>query len=199
MTASEFALISSTLLGPIVAVQVSQRLDRRRQRRTERFSIFRDLMVTRARVLDIRHIEALNLIDVTFSRRWRDRSVRECWRRYHRHLNSRGTYPDQIWFVRRIELLNDLLQALAQNLRYDVERSVIESAWYSPEAAATLEQEQQRLRQGVLKVLDGHGALPVQIITPPVMQPINGQQQDPAPNRQPAPAGNGAAMPEQSG
>jgi len=154
-------------------------------------------MVTRVRGLDVRHIEALNLIDVTFSRRWRDRYVREAWRRYHRHLNSKGAYPEQFWFVRRVELLNDLLQALAQNLRYDVERSVIESTWYSPEATVTLEQEQQKLRQGLVKVLDGQAALPVQIIMPSVTPPVQGEQQYQAPGLHPPLAGNGAAAPPQ--
>jgi hypothetical protein len=194
MSGAELALIGSTLLGPIVAVQVSQWLDRARQRRAERFSVFRDLMVTRARGLDNRHIEALNLIDVTFARRRQDRAVREAWRRYHQHLNTKGAYPEQFWFVRRVELLNDLLQALARNLHYNVERSVIESAWYSPEAFNTLDQEQQKVRQGLAKLLDGQGVLPVQIVMPASTQHLQGQQQQPAATPQTASA-NGAAAP----
>ncbi|MDQ6705220.1 MAG: hypothetical protein M3Z85_04535 [Acidobacteriota bacterium] len=62
---TDIALISSTLLAPVLAVQVQKYLERWREESERRKKIFKTLMATRAARLAPAHIEALNLIDIT--------------------------------------------------------------------------------------------------------------------------------------
>jgi hypothetical protein len=193
LRAADIALVVSTVLAPVIAVQVSQMVDRKRQMRADRYNIFRTLMVTRAATLDPRHVESLNMIDIVFTGRGRlDRAVRECWRRYLTHLNNFNTYPQPAWGPRRIELMSELLYALARSLKFDIDRSLIETAVYLPSAFGTVEQEQQKLRAGLLRVVDGEAAIPVRLVD---AQPQPAVTQKPVLAQPAVVAGNGAAGP----
>ena len=103
-------LIITTFLAPLFAVQATQYVDRRRQRRSAQMQLFSTLMATRATNLSPRHVEALNLIDVVFySKRRDDKQIRDVWKQYLDHLGTdQTTNPN--WGNRRIELFVDLLR-----------------------------------------------------------------------------------------
>jgi hypothetical protein len=161
---TDWGIVASTLVAPLIAVQITRLLDRLNQRRESRVQVFRTLMTTRAVNLAPNHIEALNLIDVVFVRRRGDRVVREAWRRYFAHLNNK-VYPRDLWNPKRIELLVELLYAMAQNLGYGFDKTLIETQAYSPSSVGSLEEEQQRMRTGLIGVLGGTHPLPVRIVT----------------------------------
>ena len=65
----DWLVVIATLLSPVIAVQVTEYLNRRRQSRDEQLRIFRTLMATRASTLEVSHVQALNSIDVIFNGR----------------------------------------------------------------------------------------------------------------------------------
>ena len=56
----------AVLLSPLIALQVSDRLQQSRERRQRKVHVFRTLMATRAAALAPDHVQALNVIDVEF-------------------------------------------------------------------------------------------------------------------------------------
>jgi hypothetical protein len=68
MTWLEGLNLAAIFLGPIGALQVSAWLERRRSHRERQLSVYRALMATRATPTSPQHVEALNTIDVEFSR-----------------------------------------------------------------------------------------------------------------------------------
>jgi hypothetical protein len=84
MTFSEILMVLAVLLAPVVAIQVSVYLERRRERLGRRRDIFRTLMATRASRLAPTHVEALNMIDLEFYGKDQQlRAVREAWKAYY--------------------------------------------------------------------------------------------------------------------
>jgi hypothetical protein len=66
MTTSDWAIVSATLLGPILAVQAQKWLERWRDYRNRKMWVFQTLMATRAARLEAEHVRALNMIDLVF-------------------------------------------------------------------------------------------------------------------------------------
>ena len=105
MEFKDWLVVLSTLLSPLIAVQVTEFLNRRRQSYDEQMRMFRTLMATRASTLDVAHVQALNSIDVVFNGRAAPQeAVRRQWKQYLDHLNDKN-YPKEHWETRRKELL----------------------------------------------------------------------------------------------
>ena len=66
MNVSVILTMSAILLAPLVAIQVSVYLEKKREVRGTRLNVFRTLMATRGSKLSVNHINALNMIDVEF-------------------------------------------------------------------------------------------------------------------------------------
>ena len=97
MDLKDWLVVLSTLLSPLIAVQVTEFLGRRRQVRDEKLRMFRTLMATRASTLDASHVQALNSIDVVFSgKSAKQEAVRRQWKQYLDHLNDKN-YPREHW------------------------------------------------------------------------------------------------------
>ena len=97
MDLKDWLVVVATLLSPLIAVQVTELLSRRRQVRDEQLRIFRTLMATRASTLDVAHVQALNTIDVVFSgKSAKQEAVRRQWKQYLDHLNDKN-YPREHW------------------------------------------------------------------------------------------------------
>ena len=83
MTASDWAIVCATLLGPVLAVQAQKWVERATESRRRRRWIFDTVMANRATRLADENVKALNLIDLEFRRRRipssRDRAVIEAW------------------------------------------------------------------------------------------------------------------------
>lgn len=165
MTTDWITVISTvvaTLLSPLIALQVSASLARRRQARDEKLRVFKTLMATRAATLDPRHVEALNQIDVAFySAAIKDVAVRESWKEYLDHLNS-GPVTDA-WVDRRLVLLVELLHKMATNLGFNFDKTHIKNQCYSPRGWGDVETDQHAIRASLAAILQGKRPFPMSI------------------------------------
>ncbi len=165
------------LLAPLVAVQISEFLQKRKEGRARRVELFKTLMATRASRLSGDHVKALNMIDIEFhGTDRRSRRVLEAWKAYLNHLNT--PLPPEVWLSRGNDLFFDLLFAMAQGLGYSMDKTDMRSTSYFPSGYGRLEDEQGRIRSGLLELVEGTRSLQVK----------------PAPPEKPAsPSGEGAA------
>lgn len=155
----DWLVVIATLLSPLIAVQVTKWLERRTQARDEQVRIFKTLMTTRAANLDPRHVESLNVIDVVFhSDDKKQVEIRRLWKQYLDHLNDR-LYPRETWAVKRVELLVELLHAMAAYLGFDFDKTHIKNQAYFPEGYGDLENDQIANRKALREILTGQRSL----------------------------------------
>lgn len=62
----EILMVLATALSPLIAVQVTVGLGKRKEVRDRRIAVFHSLMVTRDAWLSTEHVRALNLIPIEF-------------------------------------------------------------------------------------------------------------------------------------
>ena len=146
------ATIIAIILGPIVALGIQRNSEKRREKRNRKLVIFKELMATRATTLSPRHVDALNAIEVEFSKGGGkgEKLVLDTWRLYLEHLNTSGTLSgDQLqrWVERKLELLIDLLYEMSRALQYDFDKVALKKNIYSPRGHSELEIDQRLLRQ----------------------------------------------------
>ena len=167
MSSADWLTLLAIVLGPILAVQAAQSLNRRRASKERKLHIFRTLMSTRGANLAPAHVDALNLIDIEFHGRSRkDKRVVEAWKMYLDHLNDRD-YPRESWGARRVELFIVLLHRMAIRLGYDFDQSHLKNTSYFPEGYGTTMAEQDAIRKAALEVLSGRTALPMYLVNVP--------------------------------
>jgi hypothetical protein len=160
MTASQFWIYMLTIvLAPLVAVQVSEFINRRREGRSRRLWIFRTLMATRASRLAPDHVQALNMIDIEFYGDRRFRAILTAWKAYLNHLNTKT--PPDVWLSRGNDLFFELLFEMARGLGFTIDKTDLRSTSYLPTAHGRVEDELARIRTGLLEVLDGQRAIPI--------------------------------------
>jgi len=170
---NDWLIVLATLLSPLIALQVSELIGRRRQVRDEQFRVFKTLMATRASNLDPRHVECLNLIDVVFhATSKRETEIRRLWKQYLHHLSDRN-YPKESWGAKRVELLVELLHAMAESLGYDFDKTHITTQCYYPDGYGDLENEQGTIRRSLAEILTGKRPLPMWVANMP--QPPEGR------------------------
>lgn len=168
VTISDWFIIAATLLGPIVAVQLTRWLDDIRSKKDRKFAIFTALMATRAYNTSYGHVEALNRIDVEFSEK-KDKKVIDSWKAYHDHLSSRINSQD-LWNEKCISLFSDLLYEMSENLGYSFDKTYIKNMAYSPIRHGILENEQDKLRQALISVLEDGKSIPISITNFPTAE-----------------------------
>lgn len=170
MTSMQFWInVLAVALSPLIAVQVSEWLSRRRAARDRRLDVFRTLMTTRATRLSGDHVQALNMIDLEFAGDDRhDRAIREAWKAYLDHLNDRDT-DGQVWAARRDELFFEMLMQMAKTLGYSIDKTDLRRLTYFPRGHGQLEEDQYRIRKGILAIVEGRSAVP--IVVPPPTEP----------------------------
>lgn len=170
MELKDWLILFATLAAPLFAVQVTQFLDRKRQRRDEQLRVFKILMATRAANLDPRHVEALNMIDVVFSSSARDQTeIRRLWKQYLDHLGDKA-YPRDSWGSRRVELLVELLHAMAVFLGFDFDKTHIKNQCYYPEGYGSVEDDQSVIRRSLAEILSGKRPLPMWVTNFPTQR-----------------------------
>lgn len=182
-TISDFMMIIAVLVAPLLAVQAEKFLDRRRNKRERKLNVFKTLMATRGRVLDPRHVESLNMIDLEFDG---EASVTDAWKAYLDHLANMPKFPttegkteDQInsekalydsqmvtWSDNRENYLADLLYSMGKSLDYKFDKTHIKRSIYAPQGHVDIENDQQFIRKALIDLLLGKLALPVETITP---------------------------------
>ncbi len=155
------ATIIAVLLGPILAVWVTRRIDEGRLKQTRRMDVFRTLMRTRRVRLNPDHVGALNLVEIEF---YGEPAVIEAWKNYWDHL--RQPFPkvpeEQQQFLKHQEgLLTKLLHAIAQSLKFNIEQMDILEGGYVPQGWLNDEQTARELRALALDILSGRRGIPV--------------------------------------
>lgn len=154
-------IILATLLSPLIAVRVSRYLDERNEVRGRKLGIFKTLMATRAYGISWAHVEALNRIDLEFSKKnAQEKAVVDAWKEYHDLLNNHLMSPDQ-WATRKVDLLVELLHKMAIVLDYDFDKTHIKNSSYAPRIHSDTDAQQKAIREGVIDVLEGRRSVPV--------------------------------------
>lgn len=166
MNISEWILIAVTFAAPTAAVQAQKWIERHREKRRGRDYVFRTLMATRAARVSPDHVQALNMIDLEFyGGGAKEKKVREVWRQYLDHLDTRYEKDEAAaWNMRQGGLFVDLLYEMANCLGYDFDKTHIKNSSYSPVAHGNLEQDQNNIRFGLAKVLTGNASIPVTLL-----------------------------------
>ena len=163
MNTTDILMILATALSPLIAVQVTRRLDDRNEERGRKLRVFKTLMSTRAYNLSPAHVEALNSIDLEFSQKKKEEKlVVEHWQQYLDHLGNQQMDP-AAWNIRRVDLLVELLYSMGSALGYDFSKTQIKNGTYAPTAHGQIEDEQSRIRSLVLDLLNGKRDLPMRV------------------------------------
>lgn len=163
MAFSDWLNVLAVLLSPLVALQVSTWLDKRREARARRLNVFRTLMATRATGLSADHVQALNMIDIEFTGADRaSKAVRDRWREYLDHLGTRGS--SEVWHARREDLFVELLHAMGTAVNYEFDKTHIRRSAYFPRGHGELERDQQAIRRAVVDLLEGRRSLPIWVL-----------------------------------
>ncbi|WP_312368086.1 DUF6680 family protein [Stenotrophomonas sp.] len=171
-TISDGLIILATLLGPVLAVQAQKWVERARKTSDLRSWVFTTLMNTRATRMSASHIEALNTITIAFhdgGRRWRSQksqAVLNKWREYLTHLSqpapdSEPSFAAQC--ARGSEIFTNLLEAIAAERAFDVDRAEITAGAYHPQGFVNGELQRNEAFDRVMQILRGEHGLPVTI------------------------------------
>lgn len=152
MDVNVWIIAFATVAGPILAVQAQKALERILERRRRKQSLFETLMATRANRVSTQHVEALNMIDLTFDgthpfgiRRLRkrtserERAVLAKWRIYLSHLDDvpgeNATEAARLlWGSGTDSKFLDVLEAIAGDVGYAFDRVQVAKGFYSPKA-----------------------------------------------------------------
>ena len=170
---TDIAIIFSTLLGPILAVQAQKWIERRGERKVRQMQIFRVLMATRASSLSSAHVEALNAVPIEF---YGEKNIVESWKFYLDHMASDTTSPT--WLDTRVTLLVDMLHGMASHLDYSFNKVEIKNEIYSPKKHGDIESDQDIIRRGLAMLLSGKFALPMDIKSLPLNDVALKEQDD---------------------
>jgi hypothetical protein len=177
----DWLMILSVLLSPFLAVYANIIIERKRQARERRLTIFRTLMATRAATLSPEHVQALNMIDIEFyGRNRKSKEVLQAWRIYLDHLGDQKSFTDNSWIERRIELFIDLMHKMSISLGYDFDKVHIKRTSYFPKGFGDIEDDQTIIRKGIVAWLKGELSVPMRVTDFPDMEPLGTQPQIPA-------------------
>lgn len=161
----ELISIIAIIVGPILAVQIQKHLERMRDNKNRKLSIFKTLMATRGSTLSALHVEALNRIDLEFSNQNKYSKVIVAWKEYFDNLSNAPKSDSDVsrWFDKNIELLTSLLYEMGQSLNFNYDKVIIKRNIYSPEGHARLERENNQIRESLLKILQGENSFPINL------------------------------------
>lgn len=163
MTVSEIISIAAVLLSPLVALQISEMLQRRREQRQRRLQVFKTLMGTRASRLNPEHVQALNMIDIEFhGSESKSKAVLNAWKAYLDQLNTSQSEP-AVWLSKKEDLFVDLLYEMSRHLGYDFDKTHIRRTSYFPKGFGDLESDQLAIRKGVAAILSGEASFPIYV------------------------------------
>lgn len=188
----ETLTILAIVLGPILAILVSRKLDKEREQNARKMEIFRILMRTRRTPMWAEHVGALNLVEIEFKD---DEAVLSAWKELFEHFANthargreeavpNGSSPeetnriDKIFYDRlaqeRQRLLAKLLHAIAQCMNFKAEQLEIFEGGYTPQGWEETELEQRAIRRFAIDLYAGRAAVPVAVLdytTPAPSQP----------------------------
>ncbi|MBU1039905.1 MAG: hypothetical protein KKF77_02250 [Proteobacteria bacterium] len=160
----EIVSLIAILIGPILAILVSKVLEYSRNSKERKEYIFRILMANRGATVKPNVVDALNLIEITFTGQ-RDKDVQDAWKYYLAHLNNHSLIKadNAKWVHTREERFTDLLHKISKSLRYNVDRASIESGGYVPQHFVDTENDAVQIKNGLIKIISGNAAIKVKI------------------------------------
>ncbi len=165
METKDWLSLLGVFLAPLLAIQTQKLLEKRREKRERRLNVFRILMTTRATPVSSEHVKALNMIDVEFFEEKYSKVI-SSWRAYHDHLSSTNTNT-AVWSQRLDDLFIDLLFEMGKSLDYTFDKTILKRSSYTPVAHGNEELENQRIRQGLAKILNGEEVFPITVYANP--------------------------------
>ncbi len=179
ITASDWAIVTATLLGPILAVQAQKTIERWRDIQRQKLWVFSTLMSSRAARLTPDHVRALNMIDLAFygTRRFgknrrsaNEQAVLNKWKEYLDELSEPWNVEanNEARIAHRVEIFLDLLENIGADVGFKFDRVQLKKGAYQPIAHNTEGEEQQQLRRAAIAVFDGTKNLKMDIATFPV-------------------------------
>lgn len=181
VTASDWAIVFATLMGPILAVQAQKILEGIRDKRNEKLWVFRTLMATRGTRLSQEHVRALNMIDLAFygrkffQLRWqtsREKAVTTAWKEYLDNLSTdQSNMTDAqtaVLYGKRDTLFSGLLIAVGNDVGFQFDSVVVQKGGYVPNAHGWKEEQQAELLDSAIDVLKGEKLLQMAIRSLPV-------------------------------
>ena len=160
---ADLLTVLALLAGPIIAVRIADHRQRRQVQRNQKEWIFRTLTTTKSSPLALDHINAINLTGLIFrDPDTREKDLIEAWKLYRAHRDKGQSADPRWWRPRQLELLDELLYKIALALQVPLSVSEIKnSTSYYPAGIAQAEQENTRIRQLWLEVLENFRALPI--------------------------------------
>lgn len=164
----DWAVVFTTLVGPILAVWASEWRQQHRAAREQKEWVFRTLMSTRAARLRIEHVGAINQIDFAFPRE-SCAAVQDAWGLYRQHLRHADSISEdqavrQAWQNKANDLLADLLHQMALDLKIPFSKSEITNNSYYPDAYITDEISTQETRHLLLQVLKNGRPINIRVV-----------------------------------
>jgi hypothetical protein len=172
----DWAVVGSTLLGPVLAVQAQKWIEAIKATDNRKKLVFEQLMATRSNRVSPEHVRALNMIDLVFNGSIRfgftirgssEKKVLECWREYLDHLNNKSVDIHH-WIALGDDLLTNLLCAIGEDVGYKFDRVHIKRGIYSPIAHGEIESELTDIRKGLLSLFKGESALKMNVVGFPI-------------------------------
>lgn len=153
VTISDWLIIVSTLLGPILAVQAQKWIERAYETKRRKRHVFETIMGTRGDVLSYEHKRALNQIDFVFAK---EKKVLNAWHTYFDHLSTQINQANaQVEMAERKRRFVKMLQEMSSSVGYDIDDRTFENGYYAPQGHINLERDQDRIREGLIAILDG--------------------------------------------
>ena len=166
MSTESVLTIIAILLAPLVALQISEILNEKKEIRRRRLDIFRVLMETRGVGLISAHVRALNRIDIEF---YKDKKVIAKWREYQDHLSANSIVPHDskeqaaLWLSQQEEKLADMLYEMSKSLDYNFDKVHIKRGHYFPQKFIDTGNENMIIRKGWVDVFTNKRPFPISI------------------------------------
>lgn len=180
MTVSDWAIITATILGPILAVQAQKWVERATESRRRRRWIFDTIMSNRATRLTDENVKALNLIDLEFRPRLipsaKNKAVIVAWRSLFGELTQglRGNEDTtdsatvNAWTARCNEFYVVLERAMASALGFNFTDEELRRGIYYPRGHGEREAAQGAILKNLKSLLAGETAINMNVKELPV-------------------------------
>jgi hypothetical protein len=157
------------VVGPIVAVQISLRFEKSREKIRRKYQTFHALMRTRRATLSPDHVTALNVIQTEFHD---DERVITAYKKYIDNLGTSlalGSKDDvtRKFVEDRDDAFNEMMFEIGRHLGFTLDKRELKKYSYAPQGWVNIEAEQNAVRQLALELLQGKRPLPVSPFQPP--------------------------------
>ncbi len=153
--------ILALVLGPILAVATQLAFERRREIRRRKIGVLDTLMSYRGRFVHSDNVRAMNLVDVVF---YDNEEVRSKFTALLKHLDSdsmKADEPSPDTISRAEDLAAELISAIAKDIGYSFDHTVIKRQAYHPRAFNVEEKYKSDVRHVLLPLLRGESSLRV--------------------------------------